>query len=54
MTKLRDLDEVAYIRYASEHRQFKNVDELRRELDELAKRAKDVKDQKPLFVETTK
>ena len=51
MAKLRDLDEVAYIRFASEYHQFRNVDELRRELDDLANRTKDVKDQKPLFLE---
>lgn len=51
MARLRDLDEVAYIRFASEYHQFRNVDELRRELDELARHTKDVKDQKPLFLE---
>ncbi|MBS0196905.1 MAG: transcriptional repressor NrdR [Planctomycetes bacterium] len=54
MSKLRELDQVAYIRYASEHRQFRNVDELRRELDELASRAPDVKNQQPLFAEPKK
>ncbi|MBX3384350.1 MAG: transcriptional regulator NrdR [Phycisphaeraceae bacterium] len=51
MRRLRDLDEVAYIRYASEYRMFRNVEELRKELDELERRIKDVKDQQPLFGE---
>ena len=49
MAKLRDLDDVAYIRYASEHHQFKSVDDLRAELDALEQRTRDVKDQQPLF-----
>jgi transcriptional repressor NrdR len=49
MAKLRDLDEVAYIRYASEHHQFRSVDDLRAELDALEQRTRDVKDQQPLF-----
>ncbi len=52
MAKLRDLDEVAYIRYASEHHQFKNVEDLRAELDALEQRTRDVKDQQPLFAAT--
>jgi transcriptional repressor NrdR len=49
MLRLRDLDEVAYIRYASEYHMFRSVEELRKELDELERRIKDVKDQQPLF-----
>lgn len=48
-TKLRDVDDVAYIRYASEYFQFKNLDELRAELDLIAQRIKDVKEQQKLF-----
>jgi len=48
-TKLRDVDDVAYIRYASEYFQFKNLDELRAELDVIAQRIKDVKEQQKLF-----
>ncbi len=49
MRRLRDLDEVAYIRFASEHYQFKSAEDLRQELELLEARIKDVKDQKPLF-----
>jgi transcriptional repressor NrdR len=48
-TKLKDLDEVAYIRFASEYYQFKNTDELRAELALLDQRVKDVKEQQKLF-----
>ena len=48
-TKLRDVDDVAYIRYASEYFQFKNLGELRAELDLIAQRIKDVKEQQKLF-----
>ncbi len=47
--KLRDLDEVAYIRFASEHRRFQDVGELEREVKELTSRVKDVKEQAKLF-----
>ncbi len=49
MSKLRHIDEVAYIRYASEYYQFKSVDELKRQLELLDGRIKDVKDQQRLF-----
>lgn len=49
MAKLRELDEVAYIRYASEYHRFASVEELRQELDELSSRVKDVKEQTRLF-----
>jgi len=35
MKKLRELDEVAYIRFASVYRQFKDIGEFRKELDNL-------------------
>lgn len=54
MHRLRDLDEVAYIRFASEHHQFKSVDDLRKELDLLEARIKDVKNQQPLFMDRQK
>lgn len=47
--KLRDVDDVAYIRFASEYYQFKNVAELQKELATLAERVKDVKEQQKLF-----
>ncbi len=49
MQKLKDLDEVAYIRFASEYRKFKSVDDLLVELAQLQNRVKDVKDQQKLF-----
>jgi transcriptional repressor NrdR len=49
MARLREVDEVAYIRFASEYHQFMSVTELQRELDQLRTRPKDVKDQKALF-----
>jgi len=49
MTKLRDVDEVAYIRFASEYYKFKSVDELKQQLELLDGRIKDAKDQKQLF-----
>jgi transcriptional repressor NrdR len=47
--KLRDLDEIAYVRFASEYYQFKNVGDILHQLEELSNRVKDVKDQQPLF-----
>ncbi len=35
MNRLKDLDEVAYIRFASVYRQFKDIGEFREELDKL-------------------
>lgn len=49
MAKLRDLDEVAWVRFASEYYQFKSVAELKQQLNLLDGRVKDVKDQQKLF-----
>lgn len=49
MAKLRDVDEVAYIRFASEYRQFKSVNDILDELKMLTNRPRDVKDQQRLF-----
>lgn len=43
--KLRDLDEIAYVRYASEYYQFKSVGDILTQLEELSTRVKDVKEQ---------
>jgi transcriptional repressor NrdR len=51
MLKLRDIDEVAYIRFASEYYQFKNVGDMMDEIEILTDRVKDVKQQQSLFVE---
>ncbi len=47
--KLRDLDEIAYVRFASEYYQFRNVGDIMKQLEELNARVKDVKDQQKLF-----
>ena len=39
MTHLREVDPVAYVRFASVYRQFKDIDELRSEIDQLARKA---------------
>jgi transcriptional repressor NrdR len=49
MRKLRDIDEVAFIRFASEYYKFKSVDELRRQLELLDERVRDMKSQQRLF-----
>ena len=49
MAKLRDIDEVAYIRFASEYYKFRSVDELKQTLELLDGRIKDTKDQGKLF-----
>ena len=36
MDKLRQLDAVAYVRFASVHREFKDIDSFAREISELA------------------
>ncbi len=40
MEKLFDIDEIAYIRFASVYRQFKDIQRFMEELDELVKRRK--------------
>ncbi|MBL4574045.1 MAG: transcriptional regulator NrdR [Gammaproteobacteria bacterium] len=37
MKELRDLDEVAFVRFASVYRSFKDLDEFRAEIDRLSK-----------------
>jgi transcriptional repressor NrdR len=37
MKELRDLDEVAYVRFASVYKSFKSLDEFTREIDELTR-----------------
>jgi transcriptional repressor NrdR len=38
MNHLRELDPVAYVRFASVYRQFKDIEELRCEIDQLAQK----------------
>ncbi|MEQ9617384.1 MAG: transcriptional regulator NrdR [Phycisphaerales bacterium] len=47
--KLRDIDDIAYVRFASEYYEFRNVGDILAKLEELNERTKDVKDQQPLF-----
>jgi transcriptional repressor NrdR len=49
MAKLRNLDEVAYIRFASEYLKLSSAGELMAELNELKTRPRDVKEQQSLF-----
>jgi transcriptional repressor NrdR len=49
MARLRDLDEVAYIRFASEYYRFRNMGELRQHVEEIASRPRDDKGQQRLF-----
>ena len=37
MRKLRELDEVAYVRFASVYRSFRDIEEVRSELDRMAR-----------------
>jgi transcriptional repressor NrdR len=37
MRELRELDEVAYVRFASVYRSFRDIDEFRTELDKIAR-----------------
>ncbi|MBX3362940.1 MAG: hypothetical protein KF705_16075, partial [Phycisphaeraceae bacterium] len=49
MRKLLEVDEVAFLRFASEYHQFQSVDDMRKQLDELATMPREVKDQQDLF-----
>ena len=49
--KLREVDEIAYIRYASEYRDFRTLDELAEELRDLKARPKNLPNQQGLFTD---
>lgn len=49
MHKLRNLDDVAYIRFASEHHQFRSVEDIMKELQSLSSRPRDARNQQDLF-----
>jgi transcriptional repressor NrdR len=49
MARLRDIDEVAYVRFASEYMKFRSVDEIKDLLVGLDSHTKDVKEQQKLF-----
>jgi len=54
MRQLRDIDEVAFVRFASEHFQFRTIDELKAQVEELERREKPQKNQQSLFNAETK
>ena len=39
MQALRDLDEVAYVRFASVYRSFQDVNEFRKEIEKMGKKS---------------
>ena len=47
--KLKNLDEIAYVRFASEYYKFRNVEDIMQQLEALSGRIKDVKEQQKLF-----
>lgn len=49
MAKLRSVDVVSYIRFATEHLQLSTLDEIRRELEALHARPPDLPNQSELF-----
>jgi len=49
MTKLRDVDKIAYIRFATEHLQLSTLEDIQRELDDLSARPTTNADQQGLF-----
>lgn len=50
-TALRGIDQIAYIRYASEYEQFRSVEDIADAVDELRQRPPELPNQKPLFDE---
>ncbi|MFK7760219.1 MAG: transcriptional regulator NrdR [Phycisphaerales bacterium] len=49
MSKLRDVDKIAYIRFATEHLQLSTLEDIQRELDDLSARPSTSPDQASLF-----
>jgi transcriptional repressor NrdR len=49
MSRLRQVDRVAYIRFATEHLQLSTLEEIQRELDDLSARPMEGPDQTSLF-----
>jgi transcriptional repressor NrdR len=48
-SRLRELDPIAYIRFASEHYDFRTLEDLEHELDALRQRPKNLPNQTDLF-----
>jgi len=51
VAKLRDIDPIAYIRYASEYYDFRTLDEFSQELSDLKSRSRNLPNQQDLFEE---
>lgn len=49
LARLRDINKVAYIRFAAEHLRIESIDQLRDELEDLESRPTNVREQRPLF-----
>ncbi|MEQ8850531.1 MAG: transcriptional regulator NrdR [Phycisphaerales bacterium] len=49
MARLRNVDRIAYIRFATEHLQLSTLEEIQRELDDLSGRPIEVANQQGLF-----
>lgn len=49
VAKLREIDDIAYIRYASEYYNFRSLDEFADEVTELRSRPRILPNQEPLF-----
>ena len=49
MAKLRDVDKIAYIRFATEHLQLSTLEDIQRELDDLSSRPIPGPEQESLF-----
>lgn len=52
-TRLRDIDEIAYIRFGCDYYQFQNVGDVMKQIQELAGRVRDLPDQQKLFGDPT-
>ena len=52
LAKLRDIDEIAYLRYASVHRRFEEIEDFMEEVRALGKRVKTSAAQRELFPPT--
>lgn len=47
--KLRDVDQVAYVRFASVYHDFRTIEEFQSEISDLASRPKSLPNEQPLF-----
>jgi transcriptional repressor NrdR len=47
--RLKNVDEIAYVRFASEYYQFRNVGDILKQLEEMNQRVRDVPNQQALF-----